>query len=279
MTAHRRLQLVVLLPLSGAVVACSSGDGVGLLGGPLPSAESDDPTYLAASGGAVDTSQPSASSGGVVADPAAVPPEGIDGLWTVTVTELTGQGQEILVNVSVDSFTVAHWTGFIQLVANINASAYDVYRQTAFATDSLLANHMSLVDMSFGVIPYALSGIWHLSNNPDTGHSCESKLTPTTLEAHCNEVFPPAWIGTLTDGRLEGTKTLELASVFGQLGGEWQLVFSRAGACVARFEHTTMGISCTGTGRLDGTSSLTFNGDTASGYTARGVEFSAIRVR
>ncbi len=280
MMAQKRSLFLVGGVFGVVVASCSQGDGVGLLGAPLPGSIPGDGGALdpGGLGGAVNASDDRyVTTGGVAVDATAVAPATLDGFWNVAVTDLSGVTNTMSIDISPIAFTVAHWSGFLQIAGNATLSAFGVSHQAGAQARYLVANHMSIIDMDFGVIPFALSGRWYLSNDPDTGRSCESVLNPTTLKAHCNEVFPPSWIGPMTDGWLDGMKTSELVSVFGQLGGEWQLDFLDGGSCVARFEHTTMGITCTGTGRLDGTSAITFNGDTASGYTARGVEFSAVR--
>lgn len=273
--AGERSLFVFFLAAGAAAPACSASDGQGIPGGQV--AVGGQPAVSGIGGAQEGTTGALGGSSGVTVDPAALAIGDISGLWMVTVTSVTKAPRTMTVIVSSGAITVEHWSGFVQAVADNNLSSFEAYHETTTRWDLLLARHMSNVEMQLGALPFDLAGRWRLGNLVETGSACESTLKPLEFDAHCNDVRAPGWIGDLADGRISGTKRVELASMFGQLGGQWELVFSRGGSCTAHIEHTTLGITCQGTGRLDGASMITINGNTASGFTSRGIEFSAVR--
>ena len=271
MFGYRQLYVGQLGWLAALLLGCSASSGEGVPEAPATG-----------TGGAASGAETSGIGGEVVMVPVTISPEAaasddLTGLWTVIVTDVAGEAQTMRVNVNLGVLMFEHWTGLVSSIANNTAEAFEIYYFSSRREGDLVARHMSTVDMDFGAIPFELAGRWRLSNLLETGAACESNLGPTEVEAFCNEVFPPSWVGYLTDGRMQGTKLSDLPSMFGQLGGEWQISFNRGGSCIAHIEHTTVGVTCTGTAHLDGTSMLTFDGDTVSGFTSRGVEFSAYR--
>lgn len=133
-----------------------------------------------------------------------------------------------------------------------------------------------------GSIPLALGGQWVFSANR---MSCSAAIgTISTIQCQNNPT------GTLVGGtwpipkpRLGTTYTVtrssQLASQFGFLGGQWQTrSSSSAETCTMKAEGAAVSISCVTSNSLSGSLQLTFgSGCVASGVTSTGWELSARR--
>jgi hypothetical protein len=112
---------------------------------------------------------------------------------------------------------------------------------------------------------------------------CYASLSPTSWSGSCDG-YPYEWpYGAIPypepDVTYTATRTQQLSSVFGDLGGVWAATVGPGGPphCTATFQGSTFSASCQdGDPWSDGSVTLTFCGvDTASGTTGDGFELSA----
>ena len=76
--------------------------------------------------------------------------------------------------------------------------------------------------VSTGVLPLALGGQWTFRGM--SAESCTSALSAASFATTCNDVHSTP-VGRL-DGTVTGTRTQQLSSAFGDLGGTWHLTGS-----------------------------------------------------
>ncbi|MBI3200546.1 MAG: hypothetical protein HYZ29_03315 [Myxococcales bacterium] len=132
--------------------------------------------------------------------------------------------------------------------------------------------------VSLGAIPFDVSGSWFVAGASDSTNFCSWSLGASKAVAECGSVgFLPTWIGRPSNASANAQRKSSLASIFGDLGGEWHVALSTGGTCTARFEGSKISASCSGAGEFDGSFELLFDGDVASGSTDRGLELSAKR--
>jgi hypothetical protein len=136
-----------------------------------------------------------------------------------------------------------------------------------------------------GSIPLAVGGQWIFAANRkrclatiDTTStiSCQTVPTGALVGGTWPFVIPEPRIGTT----YTATRTAQLASQFGFLGGQWQArtSTSSAEACTMRVEGATVSISCNTSNSLAGSVQLSVGSScVASGTTTTGWELSARR--
>jgi hypothetical protein len=128
--------------------------------------------------------------------------------------------------------------------------------------------------MSLGVIPSDAGGSWTLTDRNRS--NCGASLDPDSFAATCS--YAP-YSGPF-DGRLDAVRTQVLSSVFGELGGVWELVCNsgRCGRCTATFSDNNFNAHCEGTGSFfDGAISFTLFENVGTGFSPEGLEISAAR--
>jgi hypothetical protein len=130
-----------------------------------------------------------------------------------------------------------------------------------------------------GAIPLELGGQWQFSNPPEPG-ACTATLQTGSFSASCSDVSgEPAGFPSL-NSQLSATRTSALPSLFGELGGSWQIASNggATGGCNLTLMDNQLTASCSGTASpLDGTLSFTLEGNVGSGSTNWGLEISAVR--
>jgi hypothetical protein len=129
--------------------------------------------------------------------------------------------------------------------------------------------------VSLGVIPSDAGGTWGLTDQ-DRSVNCAAALDPDSFAASCSYAggYGPF------EGRLDAVRTRVLPSVFGELGGVWELASNggRTGGCTATFSDNNFNAHCEGTGTsFDGAISFTLSENIGSGFSPEGLEILATR--
>lgn len=132
---------------------------------------------------------------------------------------------------------------------------------------------------NLGAVPLNVSGSWYIASGLEsTGEMCSWSLGVDSAEGSCLYVGAlPSWVGSPAHATASAQRKLTAPSIFGDLGGEWQVLLSTGGTCTARFEGGKVSGACSGAGEFNGSFEVVFAGDIASGSTDRGLELSAKR--
>jgi hypothetical protein len=135
--------------------------------------------------------------------------------------------------------------------------------------------------VDLGVIPLDVGGTWTFTRPGDPLAHCDAQVGPGTFGGRCSNVwYAPSSLPDLNH-TVSATRTTVLPSVFGELGGVWQLVSDGGsqGRCTARFEGSELIASCNSSFDAMNNSTLVFTlGDgIASGSSDEGLEISAVR--
>jgi hypothetical protein len=166
------------------------------------------------------------------------------------------------------------------LRATLAASDADIEFNYGSRDDQMHAVRLPSTGANLGAVPVNFSGDWTFENTPDNGAQCSWSLSTDSVSGNCVDVqFAPRWAPDPDTGSMTGSRTRAAASIFGDLGGEWQLSFSEGASLTATFEGNTMTLNAVGQWSDDHVRSfsLTFDGDTAYGSGNDGLEFSAQR--
>src|SRR6185295_2715381 len=104
-----------------------------------------------------------------------------------------------------------------------------------------------------GVIPFPLFGDWTLGSIP--AESCTASVHADTLTASCGPYVgeSPRWAPPVAGENLTATRTEPRASIFGDLGGTWQVTTSENATCVVTIQGSDVDCECHGAGMATGT--------------------------
>jgi hypothetical protein len=237
------------------------------------STEVDDPAAGGETGGVDGSGGALEGSGG--GEPVAS--GGLSGIWDAIGSRLGGRSSGAMI--TIESHRLEILADELTLVVTPLGDGFDVIYGTRYREERLLATRTSASAADLGEFPLDLAGGWLLTDTaPGVVGACESLLTDGALTASCQDVaWVPGLIRELRDGIANGERTTELPSIFGDLGGVWQIQGSRGGYCEVRFEGQTFSADCSGEGSFDGVLEAEFDGTIMSGRTSSGIEFSAQR--
>jgi hypothetical protein len=132
-------------------------------------------------------------------------------------------------------------------------------------------------DVDFGALPVALGGDWMI-HGPHGG-SCIGSVRADAITGGCSGVGSvPSGLPSL-NRQVQIAHASTLDSIFGALGGVWNLSDDKGASCNATFSGATLTAKC----KASATSSeqsvtVTFGDGIASGMTNGGIEFSARRL-
>jgi hypothetical protein len=132
---------------------------------------------------------------------------------------------------------------------------------------------------NLGAVPLNVSGSWYIIDRSDSSTNlCAWSLGVDSAQGDCLDVGTlPSWVGSPANASASAERKLAAPSIFGDLGGEWQVLLSTGGTCTAKFEGSKVSGACSGAGKFNGSFQLEFSGGIASGSTDRGLELSAKR--
>lgn len=201
----------------------------------------------------------------------------LEGTWEVSGTRY-GEGETH----GMISLTSKHLS--IQTTGGgVTASLQDDGTFTAtvshdYGSEPLMAERTQQGAFNLGPVPLDLSGSWKVTDSPAVeGNGCTATLADGSFVATCLDSHRFWWMPDFSNGSLNCQRTSAIASRFGDFGGQWSCAMSEGGICEFRFDGSTITSSCTNARRMNGTMTITFNGDLASGLTSSGLEFSAKR--
>ncbi len=268
--------LLVIVP--GAVLACSApvtlGGGSG--GGPDGGSSSG-----GSSGSGSGGSSGSSSSGGSSGSGSGGGSNDLTGTWDLLATSQGGGTTSGTLVLGASTFNLDIPSTGSSLAYSASGSVLTVL-WTLDGSATSIATTRAAAAMNLGIIPEDVGGTWSFSSSAGGSDSCTVSLAASQVSGACNG-YVPNWPyplpAPLPGVHYTATRTGQLNSVFGDLGGTWQVSDGQGGpgACTVTFQGSTFSSSCNGaTDALGGTVQLTFSGTTmASGTTGNGIELSA----
>jgi hypothetical protein len=142
---------------------------------------------------------------------------------------------------------------------------------------SLFAQHTPQA-ISMGQLPVQAGGTWMFAAQQpgDTG-TCTGKLLPAEISANCQGVSGIPRTLPLLNGAGSALRIAPLPSIFGDLGGEWELNGQNS-HCSAKLNGNVFTATCDqSSGFSGGSITLVFGDGVASGTTSKGIEVAARR--
>jgi hypothetical protein len=160
----------------------------------------------------------------------------------------------------------------VDLLAIIGAEEINV----AYDDEAVDATRLSPANLDLGILPLPLSGGLHFSSAGGDG-SCDTSLQAESFAMTCTGgIRAGRDLPRLDNADAGATKTSNLPSVFGDVGGRWSYQDEKT-TCSVTLEGNTIAVDCTGDRTYTGNATLTVDGDRISGSTNGGIEFTAQR--
>ena len=199
----------------------------------------------------------------------------LNGTWDVLISTVPEETKAVLV-ISPTSFELDGTNTYVAVDLSRNAPSID--GKVNNITDHITGTHAK-ASVDFGQLPFALGGQWNLSGST-RGH-CAGSAAADALSLDCSDLTWPLSSVLSSNGRSSAQRSSKLSSIFGELGGKWD-VYLPDGFCNVKFEGNEFYAECThnlsslATVTTD-TITMTFNNGTASGTTNGKLEISAHR--
>jgi hypothetical protein len=220
-------------------------------------------------GGNTSTGGSDDATGGTPATGGAT--EDLTGTWDI----VTSVGEEITnFTIVVTPISVTLQGGHLRITAAPALEGYAVTHQYRDPPDALDFVPIEQGELDLGAIPFNVSGEWFLSAT-GTPSGCTLAVNAEQALLGCGDANGPSWLPSPRWSSISGPKAESLPSMFGDLGGLW-LLKGLNSSCDVRFEGSTIGGVCRGRSETT-TFNVTFDGDSASGSSSEGLEFSAQR--
>jgi len=227
--------------------------------------------------GTDDNDQQASSHGGSGGAGVPVAPGSLSGIWDAIGTRNGGHASSAVITIDADRLAIV--TDRERFDAVRTGNTFEITYLGGGRTEQLQASRTSAGTSSLGEFPINLSGGWTVvDTRPDAVGSCESLLADDALTGSCRDVvWLPRILGAFRDGFATGERIAPLDSIFGDLGGAWDIRGTGNGGCLVRFEGQRFQAECSGAGYVDGLLEAEFDGATLSGRSSGGYEFSAQR--
>jgi hypothetical protein len=233
------------------------------------------PLFLAACSGSTVSGL---DDGGLSNDGSTHPSADLTGTWDLFATSPAGTPSTGTLVVARDTLSLD--LGTIQLSYAAHGGTLTV-TYTRDGNTSSITTQRAPAAVDLGIMPLDLGGAWTFASETSI-ESCSASLAPSSWTGSCAE-YVAGWPGAVPRPAphvtYTATRTQQLSSAFGDLGGVWEATDGQGGPghCTMTVQGSTFATSCSsGTGSLTGTMQLTFSGnDTASGTTSGGAELSA----
>lgn len=216
-----------------------------------------------------------ASSGG--ASSGSFPAKSLAGTWDIVVG--SGARADGTGTITIGNNTFLFDVQGFHLNINVANAAPDVTYTYAAGSSTyngpLTATHTP-GSMSLGVLPLSIGGVWVFAGQSQ--ERCNGEGRPDSVSINCTGIGSPLEPLRGTGGAAGITtaqRRSQLSSIFGDLGGAWNVVTPKA-TCDVTFQDNLFSASCT-QGGSQGSVNLTFNEGLASGKTSGGAELSAKR--
>jgi hypothetical protein len=133
-------------------------------------------------------------------------------------------------------------------------------------------------NLDLGQIPLPIAGGLKIESSP--GHSCQYTLADGAATASCiglERSYAYLLPKSAGHGTANGVRTSTAPSIFGTLGGNWRFNGAGGSQCVASFTGSTVTVTCEQASSYNGSFTITFDGNQASGSTSEGIEFVAYK--
>jgi hypothetical protein len=200
----------------------------------------------------------------------------LSGTWDL-VSQRPGRGADHgVVLLAASTFAYISSSRTLQATGIPNAPAV---RTINYSGWHAVATTSTPTAMSLGKIPTAVGGSWSFVATPpdDPSAHCEATMSPSLVSGACTRLTgAPRELPGL-NGSGQGSKVAAKDSIFGDLGGDWELNGS-PGHCTVTFAANTLTATCDPSGSFTGGSvTVVVGDDIASGTTSMGFEFAARR--
>lgn len=197
-------------------------------------------------------------------------PNSLAGTWDIIGTEGTAMATGTLViGAQSISLTYNNTTAAVSLIGDTGTGTW---KETASSEGVSIARSGSAINT--GAIPVGLGGSWTFTRASDSSDRCTATLSATSFTNSCSQArLRVKGIGGFSSTMI-GSRTAQLSSVFGDLGGRWTFQ-SGDESCTVMFVDKTAEVQCGD----DGWILVNVDADVASGTTDLGFEFSAQRRR
>ncbi|HEX8791045.1 MAG TPA: hypothetical protein VF765_08825 [Polyangiaceae bacterium] len=267
-----------------ALFACTSpvqiggGDAGGPDGG--SSSSSSGSSSGSGSGSSSGSGGSSGGSGGSSGSSSGGGTNDLTGTWDLVATSPSGGTTSGTLLLGASTFSLDIPSTGSSLAYSANGSTLTVLWTLDGTADPIDATRAAAA-MNLGIIPDDVGGTWSFSS-AGSAETCTATLAPSQVSGSCNAYlygWPNPLPVPIPGVTYTAARTQQLSSVFGDLGGTWQVMDNQGGpgSCTATFQGSTFSASCNdATDAFGGTVQLTFNGTTmASGMTGNGIELSA----
>lgn len=172
---------------------------------------------------------------------------------------------------------------FIDVVLDFRGSGSSYTATYTHYSAAHVAAQVASAPLDMGIFPLVLGGSWTFTDANGSPERCTASLQPSAMTARCTSVT--GWYSPLAglvpqpiDGdTYTATRTAQLASDFGDLGGVWQTSDALGGGagCTVTIQNNVFSSRCSGIYQWGSVTATFVNGSMVSGTTGSGVEFTA----
>lgn len=199
------------------------------------------------------------------------PPRDLTGVWDLVMITGSEPFTTKTIEVSKQSLTIRTRD---ELIMDRTPTGFD----GTYSGKPVRAAVSAAGSLDLGIIPLPLSGAWYLENIPDDGPYCTYRLESGRFRGHCSpDAGKLRHLPDLADASVTAEQYRVVQSVFGALGGSWELTLRDGAGCVVELLGSAIRIFCNDTRGFDGTVNLVLEGESLSGQTSGGIEFTAQR--
>jgi hypothetical protein len=204
------------------------------------------------------------------------------GIWDGTGTRDGENPASVTITIDADRLVIEHPSAVLRAVRA--GDHFDVEWQLSdvggVTTTSFRAVHTPSVKSS-GALPLSPYGEWRLDEPiADPAYGCELSVDDVAM-GECKRTgtpdLLPVWFPNPQNELVTAQQIMKQPSIFGDLGGKWQVNQPVGKLCTFDLTANTIDITCGGSKMTAGSLHVDVNGDVISGFTNRGIEFTAQR--
>jgi hypothetical protein len=127
-------------------------------------------------------------------------------------------------------------------------------------------------------LPVQAGGTWSfMAQQPGDSGICTGQLSPGQISANCQGVSGMPSTLPLLNGSGSALRIAQLPSIFGDLGGDWNLIGQNSHCAVTLTGNVFTATCDKSSGFTGGSMTLVFGDGVASGTTSKGIEVAARR--
>jgi hypothetical protein len=269
---HRWLVLGVTVGIASCSSSSPNGATPGDGGVPPQGTNATDAAVTAEAGSPGNVAEGGSPTGVADSGGACATPTTIAGTWDVQGSQTNSTPTTATLVIDASHFTFAVTRGD-SLTFTAQGNAMTLIWQGDNGALPITTTHTAAA-LQQGIIPLGLGGSWAFASQSS---NCQATIGVPQFTAACTNVYDlPSPLPGELNGSITGQRTSTLSSVFGDLGGVWQMTADTAGVVGhATFSGNTLSVAWSGAPWGSSTASVVFCDGIASGSTSAGVEFSA----